>query len=99
MTVRAAMSEHAGVHVDGAEPAADLVRAVRDAGIAIADGTAWDDAFFAAFLARVEPAIAALALVAMLERMNYYVLSKQVHVSREAMVDTLTNVMHAALVA
>ncbi|MDQ1520319.1 MAG: hypothetical protein QOI55_1392 [Actinomycetota bacterium] len=47
---------------------------------------------------RVDPAIAALALVAMLERMNYYVLSKQVHVSREEMVDTLTNVMHAALV-
>jgi hypothetical protein len=47
---------------------------------------------------RVNPAIAALALVAMLERMNYYVLSKQVHVSREEMVDTLTNVMHSALV-
>jgi elongation factor P--(R)-beta-lysine ligase len=60
MTVRAAMAEHAGVHVDGAEPAGDLIRAVREAGIAVADGTAWDDAFFAAFLARVEPAIAAL---------------------------------------
>ena len=47
---------------------------------------------------RVNPAIASLALVAMLERMNYYVLSKQVRVSRDAMVDTLTNVMHAALV-
>jgi lysyl-tRNA synthetase class 2 len=60
MTVRDAMREHAGVHVDGAEPAGDLVAEVRRAGIAVADGTAWDDAFFAAFLARVEPAIAAL---------------------------------------
>jgi lysyl-tRNA synthetase class 2 len=33
---------------------------VRAAGIAVADGTAWDDAFFAAFLARVDPALAAL---------------------------------------
>ena len=33
---------------------------MRGAGIEVAAGTAWDDAFFAAFLARVEPAIAAL---------------------------------------
>jgi AcrR family transcriptional regulator len=46
---------------------------------------------------RVDPAIAALALVAMLERMNYYVLSKQVRVKREEMIDTLTDVMHASL--
>jgi AcrR family transcriptional regulator len=46
---------------------------------------------------RVDATIAALALVAMLERMNYYVLSKQVRVQRDAMVDTLTDVMHAAL--
>jgi len=46
---------------------------------------------------RVDPQIAALALVAMLERMNYYVLSKQVRVSRATMIDTLTNVMHASL--
>jgi AcrR family transcriptional regulator len=46
---------------------------------------------------RVEPAIAALALVAMIERMNYYVLSKQVRVSRDEMIDTLTDVMHASL--
>src|SRR5690349_21853362 len=45
----------------------------------------------------VDPAIAALALVAMLERMNYYVLSKQVRVKRDEMIDTLTGVMHAAL--
>jgi AcrR family transcriptional regulator len=46
---------------------------------------------------RVDPTIAALALVAMLERMNYYVLSRQVRVEREAMLGTLTDVMHAAL--
>jgi lysyl-tRNA synthetase class 2 len=67
MTVRAALREYAGVEVDGAEPAAELVRAVRAAGIEVADGTAWDDAFFAAFLARVEPAIAALDHALILE--------------------------------
>lgn len=60
MSVREAMQRFAGVTVAGDEPAAALVLAVRTAGIEIADGTAWDDAFFAAFLARVEPAIAAL---------------------------------------
>lgn len=67
MTVRAAMQEWSGVHVDGAEPAGDLVAAVRAAGIDVADETAWDDAFFAAFLARVEPAIAALDHAIILE--------------------------------
>jgi AcrR family transcriptional regulator len=47
---------------------------------------------------RVDPAIAALALVAMIERMNYYVLSKQIAVTRDEMIDTLTDVMHKALV-
>ena len=60
LTVREAMRRWAGVEVAGDEPAADLVAAVRAAGIAVADGTAWDDAFFAAFVARVEPALAAL---------------------------------------
>jgi lysyl-tRNA synthetase class 2 len=67
MTVRAAMSEWAGVAVDGAEPAGDLVRSVRAAGIDVPDGSAWDDAFFAAFLARVEPAIASLDHALILE--------------------------------
>jgi lysyl-tRNA synthetase class 2 len=60
MTVRDAMRTWAGVEVIGDEPAHALVSAVRAAGIAVADGTAWDDAFFAAFLARVDPALAAL---------------------------------------
>lgn len=59
-TVRAAMHEWAGVSVRGDESAAELTAAVRAAGIEIADGLAWDDAFFTAWLARVEPAIAAL---------------------------------------
>jgi lysyl-tRNA synthetase class 2 len=60
MTVRDAMQTWAGISVSGDEPAPALVAAVRAAGIAVADGTAWDDAFFAAFLARVDPALAAL---------------------------------------
>jgi elongation factor P--(R)-beta-lysine ligase len=60
MSVREAMRRWAGVEVAGDEPAAALVRAVRAAGIAVADDTAWDDAFFAAFLARVDPALATL---------------------------------------
>ncbi len=60
ITVREAMARWAGVTVAGDESAAALVAEVRRAGIDVADGTAWDDAFFAAFLARVEPAIAAL---------------------------------------
>ncbi len=67
MTVRAAMREWAGVAVDGDEPAAELVAAVRAAGIEVADDAAWDDAFFAAFLARVEPAITALDHALILE--------------------------------
>ena len=45
----------------------------------------------------IDPVIASLALVAMLERLEYYVLAGQVDVDREAMVDTLARVMHAAL--
>lgn len=60
LTVREAMRRWAGVEVAGDEPAEALVAAVRGAGIAVADGAAWDDAFFAGFLARVEPALAAL---------------------------------------
>lgn len=67
MTVRDAMREWGGIVVDGTEPAGDLVAAVRAAGIDVADGTAWDDAFFAGFLARVEPAIAALDHALILE--------------------------------
>jgi len=67
MTVRDAMRTWAGVEVIGDEPAQELVSAVRAAGIAVADDTAWDDAFFAAFLARVDPALAALDRPVILE--------------------------------
>jgi len=60
MTVREAMAEYAGVEVDGTESAADLIAKLSAWGIDCAADAAWDDAFFAAFLARVEPAIAAL---------------------------------------
>jgi AcrR family transcriptional regulator len=45
----------------------------------------------------VNPQIAALAVVAMIERFNYYVLSRQVNVSRDEMLDTLARVTHAGL--
>jgi AcrR family transcriptional regulator len=45
----------------------------------------------------IDPTIAAVALVAMIERSNYYVLSGQVAVGRAAMVDTLAAVMYSAL--
>ncbi|HEX2738210.1 MAG TPA: TetR/AcrR family transcriptional regulator [Acidimicrobiia bacterium] len=48
--------------------------------------------------ADIDPDVAALALVAMIERFNYYVLARQVQVSRDAMLDTLTRVVHAGLV-
>ena len=67
LTVREAMRRWAGVEVAGDEPAAALVAAVRAAGIAVADGTAWDDALFTAFLARVEPQLAALDRPVLLE--------------------------------
>jgi AcrR family transcriptional regulator len=45
----------------------------------------------------VDPVITSVALVAMIERCNYYVLSRQVKVSRETMIDTLATVTHTAL--
>ncbi len=45
----------------------------------------------------LDPVIAALALVAMLERLNYYVLSRQVRITKPQMVDTLARVTHSAL--
>jgi AcrR family transcriptional regulator len=45
----------------------------------------------------MQPQIAALAFVAMIERFNYYVLARQVQVSREQMLDTLAAVTHAGM--
>lgn len=57
------------------------------------------DRIGAAAPAGVDPVIAALALVAMLERLNYYVVSRQVRIDRTQMVETLARVTHAALFA
>jgi AcrR family transcriptional regulator len=45
----------------------------------------------------VDAAIAAVALVAMLERLNYYVFTRQVRVDRDATTATLARVTHASL--
>jgi len=45
----------------------------------------------------VDPEIAAVALVAMIERFNYFVLSRQVRVDRRDMLDTLATITHMGL--
>ena len=45
----------------------------------------------------LDAGIAALALVAMLERLNYYVISGQVDIKPDEMIDTLARVIHASL--
>jgi lysyl-tRNA synthetase class 2 len=67
LAVRAAMERWAGVRVIGDEPAEELACEVRRAGIDVAVGLAWDDVFFTAFIARVEPALAALDHAILLE--------------------------------
>jgi AcrR family transcriptional regulator len=47
--------------------------------------------------AGVDPQIAALAMVAMVERFNYYLLSRQTTVGRDEMLDTLTTIAHIGL--
>jgi hypothetical protein len=44
-----------------------------------------------------DPPIAALAVVAMLERLNYYVVTRAVEIDRDTMIDTLTDVTLRAL--
>ena len=45
----------------------------------------------------IDPQVAALALVAMIERLLYYAVTRQVHVEREAMIDTLATVTHTSI--
>jgi AcrR family transcriptional regulator len=47
--------------------------------------------------ADVNPQLAAIAAVAMIERFNYFVLSRQVAANRDEMLDTLAGVVHRAL--
>ena len=61
--------------------------------------------FTAALIARIDethvvgidPQIAAVALVAMVERFNYFVLSRQVRVDHDRMLDTLATITHMGL--
>jgi AcrR family transcriptional regulator len=45
----------------------------------------------------LDPPLAAMAAVAMIERFNYFVLSRQVAANRDEMLDTLAGVVHRAL--
>jgi AcrR family transcriptional regulator len=45
----------------------------------------------------LDPVVTAIAIVAMIERYNYYVLSDQVKIDRDQMIATLATVSHAAL--
>ena len=61
ITVRDAMQRWANVTVDGDESADELRARVVAAGINVGTALAWDDVFYAAFVERVDPAIAALS--------------------------------------
>jgi len=68
-------------------------------------GTAMLTQFTRALVSRIgevappdlDPTIASLAIVAMIERLNYYSLTRQAPVEREAMLDTLARVTQAAI--
>jgi AcrR family transcriptional regulator len=45
----------------------------------------------------VDPGTAGLAIIAMIERLHYYVATERVRINREEMLDTLAAVSHAAL--
>lgn len=59
-SVAEVMAEHAGFEVRGDEPAEELSEKARAAGVELGGAQAWDDIFYTAFVARVDPAIAAL---------------------------------------
>lgn len=60
LTVAEAMDRFAGVQMVGHESAEELAARVREAGIELGGAREWDDVFFAAFVDRVEPALAML---------------------------------------
>ncbi|MEZ4359893.1 MAG: EF-P lysine aminoacylase EpmA [Kofleriaceae bacterium] len=60
MTVAEAFQRFAGFEVVGDEPAAELARRARAAGVDLGDAEQWDDVFYTAFVERVDPALAAL---------------------------------------
>jgi AcrR family transcriptional regulator len=61
--------------------------------------------FAAALITRVsaaavdvaDPQLAALAAVAMIERFNYYVVSRRIEADRDDILDTLTSILHAGV--
>lgn len=67
ISVADAMRDWAGVEVRGDEEAEELAAAVAAAGIDLAGARHWDDVFFTAFVARVEPALTALDRPVLLE--------------------------------
>lgn len=50
-------AEHLGIELVGGEPAADLAAGVRSAGVDIGSATAWDDVFYSAWVAAIDPAL------------------------------------------
>jgi AcrR family transcriptional regulator len=50
-------------------------------------------------VAGTNPQLAAMSVVAMIERFNYFVVSRQVDANRDEMLDTLADVVHRALFA
>lgn len=60
LTVAEVMQRWAGFEVRGDEPAAELAAKARAAGVDLAGAEAWDDIFYTAFVAKVDPAIAEL---------------------------------------
>jgi AcrR family transcriptional regulator len=45
----------------------------------------------------LDPQVAALAMVAMIERFNYYLLSRQLKIDRDEMLDTSASILHVGL--
>jgi AcrR family transcriptional regulator len=45
----------------------------------------------------LDPQVAALAMVAMIERFNYYLLSRQLRIERDEMLDTSASIIHVGL--
>jgi AcrR family transcriptional regulator len=45
----------------------------------------------------LHPEVAALAIVAMIERLNYYLLSRQLGIDRDEMLDTTASIIHVGL--
>jgi AcrR family transcriptional regulator len=48
---------------------------------------------------RVDPTIGALAFVAMIERFNYFVITRQIEFDRDTVLDTLSGILHLGLFA